>query len=131
MDELSFMFVEREGFKNFCNVMQPRFQLVSRTTMARDCLDLYTREKKKLKSALASSTQRICLTTDCWTSIQNMGYMCLTAHFIDNDWKLHKRIINFSLLSSHKGVAISQAVEACMLRWGIDKVFTITVDNVN
>ena len=29
MDELPFMFVQREGFKNFCNVMQPRFRLIS------------------------------------------------------------------------------------------------------
>ena len=95
MDELPFMFVQREGFKIFCNVMQPRFRLVSRTTVARDCLELYEKERKKLKSALATSTQRICLTTDCWTSLQNISYMCLTAHFIDNDWNLHKGILNF------------------------------------
>ena len=29
VDELSFNFVEKEGFKRFCNVLQPKFQLVS------------------------------------------------------------------------------------------------------
>ena len=48
---------------------------------------------------------------------------------MDNDWKLHKRIINFCFISSHIGEAIGKAIEKCLRDWGIDKVFTITVDN--
>ena len=80
---------------------------------------------------MATVTQRVCFTTDLWTSIQNMSYICLTAHFIDKYWKLHKRILNFCVIHSHKGVAIGQAIESCMLQWGIEKVFTITVDNAS
>ncbi|XP_021596634.1 zinc finger BED domain-containing protein RICESLEEPER 2-like [Manihot esculenta] len=57
--------------------------------------------------------------------------MCITAHFIDNDWKLHKRIISFCPISSHKGEALGRAIETCLLEWGLDKVFTITVDNAS
>ncbi|CAL1379404.1 unnamed protein product [Linum trigynum] len=31
--------------------------------------------------------------------------MCLTAHFIDQDWNLRKKIINFGELKGHKGAA--------------------------
>ena len=131
IDELPFKFVEREGFRYFCSVMQPKFKIMSRNTIARDCLELYATEKKKLKNALTSATQRVCFTTDLWTSLQNMSYICLTAHFIDRDWNLHKRILNFCVIHSHKGVAIGQVIESCMLQWGIQKVFTITVDNAS
>ncbi|KAK9268176.1 hypothetical protein L1049_010618 [Liquidambar formosana] len=47
VDELLFKFVEREGFKNFVSVLQPRFQLLSRSTVAIDCLNLYKNEKVK------------------------------------------------------------------------------------
>lgn len=58
--------------------------------------------------------------------------MCLTVHFIDNDWKLNKKIINFCPISSHKGEAIDKAVETCLETWGIeDKLFTITVGNAS
>lgn len=57
--------------------------------------------------------------------------MCITAHFIDNNWKLHKRIINFCPIASHKGEAISLAIENCLRDWGIDQVFTVTVDNAS
>ena len=40
--------------------------------------------------------------------------MCLTLHFIDSDWKFHKKIIDFCPISSHKGEAIAKAVEACL-----------------
>ena len=75
IDELPFRQVEKEGFKNFCMVMQPRFNVPSRTTVARDCLKLFYEEKEKLKKVLKK--QRLCLTTDTWTSIQNLNYMCL------------------------------------------------------
>ena len=58
--------------------------------------------------------QRVCLTTDTWTSIQNVNYMVLTAHFIDNDWKLQKRILNFCTISSHKGDDIARSIEYCL-----------------
>jgi hypothetical protein len=41
----------------------------------------------------------ISLTSDCWTSNQTIEYMCLTAHFINSDWKLQKRIIGFKELA--------------------------------
>jgi hypothetical protein len=50
-------------------------------------------EKDKIKKI--KSIDRISLTSDCWISNQTIGYMCLTAHYIDSDWKLQKRIINF------------------------------------
>ncbi|KAJ8761761.1 hypothetical protein K2173_004571 [Erythroxylum novogranatense] len=57
--------------------------------------------------------------------------MCLTVHFIDNDWKLNKRIINFCPIDSHKGEAIGMTVERCLIEWGIDNVLTMTVDNAS
>ena len=85
MDELPFRFVEREGFRAFCRVLQPLFKLITRNTLAKDCVDLYAIEKTKMRNLLKKSNQRVCLTTDSWTSLQNLSYMCLTAHFIDKD----------------------------------------------
>ncbi|XP_010257192.1 PREDICTED: zinc finger BED domain-containing protein DAYSLEEPER-like [Nelumbo nucifera] len=80
---LPFSFVEREGFKGFVRSIQPRFQLVSRATIAMDCMKLYISERKKLKEDIKSSS-RICLSSNLWTSAQNLEFVCLTAHYIDN-----------------------------------------------
>ena len=32
-------------------------------------------------------------------------------------------------MANHKGDTIGKAVESCLLKWGIDQLFTITTDN--
>ncbi|KAH7672343.1 Tam3-transposase (Ac family) protein [Dioscorea alata] len=131
VDELPFKHVEGIGFKEVMRATCPQFRMPSRWTVTRDCYEYYLDERKKLKNLLRHNTSKICLTTDSWTSIQKINYMCLTAYFIDNDWNLNKKVLSFYPISSHKGVDIGQAVEKCLLEWGIDDVFTITVDNAS
>ena len=57
--------------------------------------------------------------------------MCLTTHFLDIDWNLNKKILNFFPISCHKGDAIGKAIEKCLRDWGIDRIFTITIDNAS
>ncbi|KAL5839638.1 hypothetical protein ACOSQ4_012246 [Xanthoceras sorbifolium] len=62
-------------------------------------------------------------------SIQNINYMVITCHFIDYERRLQKRILSFSQIVYHSGDSIGRCIEKVLLEWGIDKVFTITVDN--
>ncbi|KAG7954614.1 hypothetical protein I3843_11G028400 [Carya illinoinensis] len=131
IDELSFRIVEGQGFKKLVWLLEPRFKVPYRVTVARDCMKLFTSEKAKLRKLFKDWEMRVSLTTDTWTSIQNLNYMCLTAHFIDNDWKLKKKIINFCLIPNYRGDTIGKYIESCLLNWGIDKIFTVTVDNAS
>ncbi|XP_050897975.1 zinc finger BED domain-containing protein RICESLEEPER 2 [Lathyrus oleraceus] len=72
---------------------------------------------------------KVTLTTDCWTSIQNLNYLTLTAHFVDNEWKYQKRIISFTVIPNHKGETVGRKIEEVLRDWGIRNVSTITVDN--
>ncbi|KAK3188999.1 hypothetical protein Dsin_028560 [Dipteronia sinensis] len=129
LDELPFRFVENRGFRRFCFELCPLFDLPSRRTIVRELYQLYIDEKMKLKKYFSRSKVRVCLTTNTWTSIQNINYMVVTAHFIDYDWQLQKRILSFSQIVDHKGDSIGKCIENVLIEWGIDKVFTITVDN--
>ncbi|XP_050204347.1 zinc finger BED domain-containing protein RICESLEEPER 2-like [Mercurialis annua] len=129
VDGLSFGVVEGEGFKTFSHALEPRFVVPSRFDVARDCMRICKEEKAKLKDVL--EFQRVCLTVDTWKSVKNMNYMCLVAHWIDNEWKLNKRILNFRVVPSLKGEIIGRTVETCLLQWGINEIFTVTVANAN
>jgi hypothetical protein len=131
VDELPFKFVEGEGFHHFMKTVESRFEIPSRYTMMKDCMKIFISEKEKLRAMFLTTGARVCLTTHTWTSVQNLNYMCVTCHFIDSDWNLHKRIINFSLIPNHKGETIGKKIESCMLEWGISSIFTITVDNAS
>ncbi|WOL14226.1 zinc finger BED domain-containing protein RICESLEEPER 2-like [Canna indica] len=105
---------------------------MSRVTVRADCMKIYALENKKIK-ALLGSVDRISLTSDLWTSNQTIGYMCLTAHFLDNDWNLQKRVLNFiSIPPPHTGLMISDSIFSCLNDWGIEnKISTITLDNAS
>ncbi|GAU32561.1 hypothetical protein TSUD_218190 [Trifolium subterraneum] len=81
------------------------------------------------------STETVCfwvaLTTDCWTSIQNLNYLTLTAHFVDNEWKYQKRIVSFTVIPNHKGDTVGRKIEEVLRVWGIRSVSSITVDNAS
>ncbi|TYK30514.1 zinc finger BED domain-containing protein RICESLEEPER 3-like [Cucumis melo var. makuwa] len=135
VDELPFKFVEGKGFKKFVDKLtcgnHTRFVVPSRFTVARDVLKLYVNEKNRLRDMFVKNKYRVSLTTDCWTSRQNINYMVLTAHFIDSDWKLHKRILSFSPIENHKGDTIGKTIEKNLKDWGIERVMTLTVDNAS
>lgn len=131
IDELPFRFVEGEGFKDFMHTTQSLFKMPSRFTVARDCYQIFLDEKKKLITYFKMSGQRVCITTDTWISIQKINYMCITAHYIDHNWKLHKKIINFCPIEGHKGELLARDLDLYLKEWGISKVFAITVDNAS
>uniref|UniRef100_A0A803MR49 BED-type domain-containing protein n=1 Tax=Chenopodium quinoa TaxID=63459 RepID=A0A803MR49_CHEQI len=131
VDELPFAFVEREGFRQFCKVACLEFVTPSRATITKDCYGLFIEKRKELMNVFNNLSSRVCLTTDTWTSGQNLSYMCLTAHFIDDNRKLHKRIINFCPVAGHSGELIGKYVEKCLLEWNVKRVLTVTVDNAS
>ncbi|KAA0025764.1 zinc finger BED domain-containing protein RICESLEEPER 3-like [Cucumis melo var. makuwa] len=135
VDELPFKFVEGKGFKKFVDKLtcgnHTRFVVPSRFTVARDVLKLYVNEKNRLRDMFVKNKYRVSLTTNCWTSGQNINYMVLTAHFNDSDWKLHKRILSFSPIENHKGDTIGKTIEKNLKDWGIERVMTLTVDNAS
>ncbi|CAL8112897.1 unnamed protein product [Prunus armeniaca] len=81
IDELPFSFVEKKGFRKFCSIACPLFNVPSRRTIVRQFLKMYDEHKLKLKKDLRET--RVYLTTNTWTSVQNCNYMVLTGHFID------------------------------------------------
>jgi hypothetical protein len=129
MDEFPPSFVEGQGFQKFMKIFEPRFSALSRYTVMRDCVKLYLVEKENLRKMFLTTGQRVCFTTNIWTSVQNLDYMSITAHFIDYDWKLQKKIISFRQVQDHKEETIGRELEECLLEWSIDRILTITVDN--
>ncbi|XP_019172108.1 PREDICTED: zinc finger BED domain-containing protein RICESLEEPER 2-like [Ipomoea nil] len=119
------------SFIQFILVCCPRFKIPSRWTISRDINLIYEEERLKLKCMFRGNTQRVSITTDTWTSIQRINYMVVTAHFIDEEWRLNKKIISFVPVTSHKGESVAKSLENCLLDWGIRNVYTITVDNAS
>ena len=45
--------------------------------------------------------------------------MVLTTHFVDAEWRLQKRVLNFvDVPPPHTGIAIADALWKCLTEWG-------------
>uniref|UniRef100_A0ACD5W6Q3 Uncharacterized protein n=1 Tax=Avena sativa TaxID=4498 RepID=A0ACD5W6Q3_AVESA len=122
LHELPFRIVEYQGFKKFVHSLNPAFQLVSRTTIRLDCINMFVQHKVTLQDVLQKLDSRVSLTLDMWTSRQVMSYMCITCHFIDEKWKLRKKVIWFSEADTpHDGTNLFNIMLDCMEDWSLQK----------
>ncbi|CAM0876038.1 unnamed protein product [Alopecurus aequalis] len=123
--------VQQPAFTAFIDSLQPRFRVVDVDAMEGEVYALYQKEKENLLQAFSNMPGRISLTIGLWATSQTLGYVSLAGQFIDSDWKLHRRMLNFMMVSSpHSENALSEAISASLTDWSMkDKLFTITLDN--
>ncbi|MFS7922886.1 putative HAT dimerization domain, ribonuclease H-like superfamily, hAT-like transposase, RNase-H [Helianthus anomalus] len=108
----------------------PAFNKISRASARQDCISSYDIGRKRIQKLL-NTVSRVSITTDMWTSVQNIHYMVVTCHFVDSDFQLRKCILNFVDISPpYTGLGIYDCLFKCLKEWKIEKkVATLTVDN--
>ncbi|XP_027330422.1 zinc finger BED domain-containing protein DAYSLEEPER-like isoform X1 [Abrus precatorius] len=120
--------VEHPGFVAFVQNLQPQFNMVTFNTVQGDCVATYLMEKQNLMKYFEGLPGRVCLTLDVWTSSQSVGYVFITGHFVDSDWKLQRRILNVVMEPyPNSDSALSHAVAVCLSDWNLEgRLFSIT-----
>uniref|UniRef100_A0A7N1A956 Uncharacterized protein n=1 Tax=Kalanchoe fedtschenkoi TaxID=63787 RepID=A0A7N1A956_KALFE len=118
-----FNMIERNSFEIFYNGLKPNFKLISRNTLRSDTQLIHQKKKERMHDYLDSISSRVQLTTDIWTTRhQCIGCNCITAHFVDDDWILKKKIISFQHIEySHDDLALNKALRDSFLDWTIDR----------
>lgn len=128
--ELPFSLVEDPKFRKFIGGLCPKFKLVTRSTVRSDCVKLFEAQKHLLKEFIQIQKPRVCLTTDTWTSSNELPFMAITVHFIDIEWRLHKKSISFCIIPIRAiGENLADIIVSCLLDWNIEIMCTITMDN--
>ncbi|XP_052144497.1 zinc finger BED domain-containing protein RICESLEEPER 2-like isoform X2 [Oryza glaberrima] len=96
LHEYPLSMVDHVGFRRFVAALQPLFKFGTRNTIRAEIMDQYEFERKKAIQYMAGIQSRVAITTDLWTSSnQKRGYMAITAHFVDESWKLRSIIMRF------------------------------------
>lgn len=123
--------VEHVGFKIFVKNLQPMFEVMATSVIESDCLTIYAKERQKVFEIIRNLHGRISLSVGMWSSPENVDYLCLTANYIDDHWKLQRKLLNFLTLdSSQTEDALSDLVIKCLMDWEVDrKLFSMTLDD--
>ncbi|KAK9741815.1 hypothetical protein RND81_03G130600 [Saponaria officinalis] len=122
--------VEHSGFIDFAHTLQPHFSMTSFNSVQSEILTIYRSEKRSLTNILTEIPGRVSLTIESWTTDQNVGYAMLTGYFVDADWKLQRRVLNFLVVPFvDSEVTYNNAIVTCLSEWKLEsRLFTLTLD---
>ncbi|KAJ8953453.1 hypothetical protein NQ318_023572 [Aromia moschata] len=82
---------------------------------------------------LLKSVKKICLTTDCWTSVNTESFIALTGHFINDDFELQSVLLECShLMGQHTSQILASTINRIVTDWGLsEKVILVVSDNAS
>ena len=118
------------GLQTLMEFIVPGYSIPSRTHVAKLVQRRHTEGKKQLKEVMKSAPW-IGLTTDCWSSKATQSFVTITAHFIDDDWKLVSAVLTTSQFpGSHTGERIAQKLRQSIALFDVpeDKIAAIVQD---
>ncbi len=125
--------VEKEGFRDLINLLEPKYTMVSRQCLQYTHIPEKVERVKKLLIQQLSSINSCSITLDIWSSRRMHGYLGVTVHFVDNDWQMQSYLLSCKIIKGrHTGESICLEYENILEDYGIDaKVFKTVTDNAS
>ena len=122
--------VDGPGFTRLMNFLEPGYQVSPRPHLTKVSHELYDSLKEKVANSLVN--KNVAITTDLWTSRATESYITLTAHFIDDEWKLNSKVLStVGMPEQHTGKNIADRLRQLVLQWNIeeDNISAVVHDN--
>ena len=132
--KLPFSFTESDAFIDYLKfVFAHDYKRISRQTITKEIENCFVDRKNILKVIMSSDARKVSLTSDIWEALNLIHYLCVTAHFIDDNWILQKRILSFTKFSEkYSATNVANSIFLTCKNYGIEnKIFSISFDNVS
>lgn len=131
LDFQPFSIVEDQGFKAFVHELNPSYELPNRQTISKVIIPgLFEKCMFNLKNYFSTMKPFVCLTTDCWTSINNESFMAVTVHFINSQFHLESVLLNCSVFyDSHTSENLSKELLAIVKEWGLENKIALAISD--
>ncbi|CAM0951241.1 unnamed protein product [Alopecurus aequalis] len=120
-----------DRFTKFVACLNPMVKMPAEFDMYGYSWRLFDKEKTKLKEKFAALRSRVCLNASVWHYDLRSLFLCLSVHYIDDEWEKQKNIIKFHAMDpSCNAEELSWYISYAIKEWGLsDKVFSITLDD--
>ncbi|KAF0554872.1 zinc finger bed domain-containing protein ricesleeper 2-like [Gigaspora margarita] len=117
-------------FKNIIEKIS-KFHVVSTDTIKRDIMTKYIEMRTNVKIELHEILGKIAFSLDLWTSSVVKAYMGVIVHFIDQNWQLQQKTLDFfKIEGSYTGKNLANELIQVFEFYNIEsKINGITVDN--
>jgi len=96
--------------------------MVFRNIVKADIGRMYMKEKTILKELLASIPSRIYFTSNLWKCINTKGFISFIALFVDLNWKLNCKLLNFCHVPPpYTGFELCKKINEFLQDWRLEK----------
>jgi len=123
--------VESEGFREMQRGVMPRHVNVSRAWMTENVIMRAFESMKSNMGAILRRQAGIGLTSDLWTSRSHRGFICFTAHYIDESFKMRSLCIQCpEVFGRHTSVNVAAHINTAASALGVRQLVQgIVTDN--
>lgn len=127
----SFRWIENEDNCAILSFLNNAVKPIPAATLQAELLKLHQKTKEEVKCDLHKVSSRICLAADFWTSCTDRDYLCLSAHYVNDNWELNSKILNFSVAPfPNFANDLCDRIYAILKEWAIEnKLFSLTIHN--
>jgi len=110
-----------------------KFKVKHSTWFTDHCMSMYQIRRNNMISYFKNISARVSFTTDCWTSPNMIAFMGITAHFVDDEFKLKNLLLDFiPLEKKHTGEYLADKVLTSVTEFGLEeRISSITLDNAS
>lgn len=128
---LPFNFFDDEETQSFFKYFNKNIALPKRTSLKNKVDKHFDRVKEIVLKIVSGNSSNISFTIDGWTSVSHKSYYGITAHYIDDDWKLQSLVIDFVPANGrHTGNDIAKIFYKTVCDYKLqNKIQGIVVDN--
>ncbi|CAG5015362.1 unnamed protein product [Parnassius apollo] len=125
-----FSLVEQPEIKELFAMIIPGYSLPTRKTVSNSLLPKMYQECLEKVQVNIDSAWAVCLTTDSWTSINNVSFVSVTAHYLDNTYIMRSYLLDcFSFSDRHTAKNLCQSLQAKIVEWKIQNIVVAVVSD--
>lgn len=132
--ELPFNFANDVYYQHFVLTLNPAAKKVSGIRVRRDIAKLVGGYKLNLIKTFANLKNKVSLCVDIWNDHwERFHYMSITCQWIDDSWKIQKRLIAFQAFDVEPNETnISNQINIVLNEYGlVQKIFSVSFDNAS
>ncbi|WVZ64818.1 hypothetical protein U9M48_014287 [Paspalum notatum var. saurae] len=123
--------MKEDRFNKLVAWLNPMVRMPSLYDLIGNTWCLFKQEKFKLKGKLTTLHSRVCLSAYMWHYDLVLAFLCLTVHYIDDEWEKQQKIIKFCPVDpTCNSNELSNIIIRAIAEWGLDgKVLCILLDD--
>ncbi|XP_026431095.1 zinc finger BED domain-containing protein DAYSLEEPER-like [Papaver somniferum] len=123
--------LQDKWLSNSFKFVNPMVKLWSNERLQAIIREVFKSTREDVKASLELVNSKISLTLEFWTSYEQIFYMSVTGHWIDESWSLHKVLLDISRIPySCSGADIYRAIVKVLKIYNIgNKILSCTHDN--